>query len=84
MQLLDRSFRSSRKYIDKVADVPLGAVEFVADHVPVIFSDKFQQSMLYVLMLPLIQFIFRVSDFPVVQQRQVPTVQTSRSKRSSW
>ena len=45
--------------------------------VPVIIQREFQQSMSYEnLEEPQIQFIVRVSDMPVVAQRQVLTVQT--------
>ena len=49
---------------------------FVVD-VPVIISDKFQQSIVYEdVEVPQIQFIDRVVDFSVVLQRRVPAVQT--------
>ena len=45
--------------------------------VPVIISDKFQQSIVYEdVEVPQIQFIDRVVDLSVVLQRRVPTVQT--------
>ena len=45
--------------------------------VPVIISDKLQQSIVDEnLEVPKIQFIDRVVDIPVVLQRRVPTVQT--------
>ena len=42
--------------------------------VPVLFSDKFLQSTEFDQNAPQIQFIFRVWDFPVVQQRRLHTV----------
>ena len=53
---------------------PLGAtvqktVEIPVVDVPVIFIDKFQQSGKFDLIVPQIQFIFRVWDTPVVQHR---------------
>ena len=45
--------------------------------VPVIISDKLQQSIVHEnVEVPQIQFIDRVVDFSVVLQRRVPTVQT--------
>ena len=42
--------------------------------VPALFSDKFQQSKEFYRFVPQIQFISRVWDIPVVEQRQVRTV----------
>ena len=42
--------------------------------VPVLFSDKFLQSKEFDLIVPQIQFIFRVWDIRVVEQRRVHTV----------
>ena len=53
-------------------------VKMVVD-VPVHFNDKFPQSWEFVLKVPQIQFDLRGWDFPVVTQRQVPTVHTPRS-----
>ena len=44
--------------------------------VPVNISDKFLQSKEFDLIEPQIQFIFRVWDVPVVQQRRARTVHT--------
>ena len=43
--------------------------------VPVLLSDKFLQSKEFDQNVPQIQFIFRVWDIPVVQQRRLRTVQ---------
>ena len=43
--------------------------------VPALFSDKFLQSKEFDLVVPQIQFIFRVWDIPVVQRRGARTVQ---------
>ena len=45
---------------------------FLVVGVPVIFSDKFQQ--LFEFFVPQVQFLDRMVDIPVVQQRQVLTV----------
>ena len=52
-------------------------VDLLVVDVPVIISDKFQQSIVYEdVEVPQIQFIDRVVDLSVVLQRRVPTVQT--------
>ena len=52
-----------------------GQILTVVD-VPVILQVEFQQSKLYVWMVAQIQFIDRVLELPLVQQRSVPTAQT--------
>ena len=44
--------------------------------VPVMISDKFQQSTVYENKVPQFQFVDRVVDFSSLLQRRVPTVQT--------
>ena len=51
-------------------------VDLLVVDVPVIISDKFQQSIVYEDVELQIQFIDRVVDFSVVLQRRVPAVQT--------
>ena len=52
-------------------------VDLLVVDVPVIISDKFRQSIVYVnVKVPQFQFIDRVVDFSSVLQRRVPTVQT--------
>ena len=56
-------------------------VEILAVDVPAIFSDKFQQFKGFDLIVPQIQFILRVQDILVVQQRRVPQCKLQKTQR---